>query len=178
MRYYTRTVTPSECEQHSSLREAVRPYRAAMLDLTRDLIAVPTENPPGNTYAQAVDLLCRRLVELGFTDTRVEGDCVLSFVGDGERTLYFSGHYDVVPAQSPSQFEPVTRGSNLFGRGSSDMKSGLAAMIYAAKAVRERGLLGDGRIGLVLVPTKRPPAREDPAISPIEVCLATAPSGC
>jgi len=129
-----------------------RHYRAAMLELTSELISIPTENPPGNNYAQAADLLCRRLRELGFTETRMEGDCVLSFVGDGERTLYFSGHYDVVPAQNPSQFLPVTRGSNLFGRGSSDMKSGLAAMIYAAKSVRERGLLGDGRIGLVLVP--------------------------
>ena len=123
-----------------------------MVELTSELIAVPTENPPGNAYAQAVGLLCRRLRELGFTSTRVEGDCVLSFAGDGERTLYFSGHYDVVPAQNPSQFVPVTRGSNLFGRGSSDMKSGLAAMIYAAKAVRECRLLGDGRIGLVFVP--------------------------
>jgi acetylornithine deacetylase/succinyl-diaminopimelate desuccinylase-like protein len=92
------------------------------------------------------------LRELGFKDTRVEGDCVLSFVGDGERTLYFSGHYDVVPAHSPSQFVPVARGANLFGRGSSDMKSGLVAMIYAAKAVRDCDLLGDGRIGLVFVP--------------------------
>jgi succinyl-diaminopimelate desuccinylase len=123
-----------------------------MLDLTSELIAVPTENPPGNAYSQAADLLCQRLRELGFTDTHVEGDCVLSFVGDGQRTLYFSGHYDVVPAQNPSQFLPVSRGTNLFGRGSSDMKSGLAAMIYAAKAVRDLGLLGNGRIGLVFVP--------------------------
>ncbi len=128
------------------------PESAAMLKLTSELIAIPTENPPGNAYRQAVDLLCQRLRELGFKDTRVEGDCVLSFVGDGERTLYFSGHYDVVPAHSPSQFVPVARGANLFGRGSSDMKSGLAAMIYAAKAVRDCGLLGDGRIGLVFVP--------------------------
>jgi len=123
-----------------------------MLDLTSELIAIPTENPPGNAYAPAIELLCQRLRELDFTDTRVEGDCVLNFVGDGARTLYFSGHYDVVPAQTPSQFVPVSRGANLFGRGSSDMKSGLASMIYAAKAVRDCGLLRDGRIGLVFVP--------------------------
>lgn len=123
-----------------------------MLEFTSELIAIPTENPPGNAYAQAVELLCEKLRELGFADTQVEGDCVLSFVGDGERTLYFSGHYDVVPAQNLSQFKPVTRDANLFGRGSSDMKSGLAAMIYAAKAVRDCGLLQGGRIGLVFVP--------------------------
>lgn len=130
-----------------------------MLELTSELIAIPTENPPGNAYAQAVELLCQSLRGLGFTDTRVEGDCVLSFVGDGARTLYFSGHYDVVPAQTPSQFVPVTRGANLFGRGSSDMKSGLAAMIYAAKAVRDCGLLRDGRIGLVFVPDEETAGR-------------------
>jgi len=130
-----------------------------MLQLANELIAIPTENPPGNAYAQAVELLCQRLRALGFTDTRVEGECVLSFVGDGERTLYFSGHYDVVPAQNQSQFMPVTRDANLFGRGSSDMKSGLAAMIYAAKAVRDHGLLGDGRIGLVFVPDEETAGR-------------------
>jgi len=128
------------------------PDRAAMLELTSELIAIPSENPPGKAYPQAVELLCQKLRELGFTETRVEGDCVLGFAGDGERTLYFSGHYDVVPAHAPSQFVPVTRGANLFGRGSSDMKSGLAAMIYGAKAVRDRGLLRNGRIGLVFVP--------------------------
>ena len=123
-----------------------------MVELTQRLVAIPTENPPGNCYAQAVDVICRQLEELGFADTRLVGDCVLSFAGQGERTLYFSGHYDVVPAQSRAQFEPRMRGANLFGRGSSDMKSGLAAMIFAAKAVRESGARLNGRIGLVFVP--------------------------
>src|ERR1700680_5071733 len=91
----------------SEILQAVAVYRDAMVELTRELVAIPTENPPGNRYGDAVELLCRRLSELGFTDTCVEGDCVLSFAGKGERTLYFSGHYDVVPAQSPAQFEPL-----------------------------------------------------------------------
>ena len=119
-----------------SLLDAAASHRDDMVALTRELVAIPTENPPGNRYGETAALLCERLAKLGFDDTRREGDCVLSFAGDGEPTLYFSGHYDVVPAQSPSQFEPRVKGANLFGRGSSDMKSGLAAMIYAAKAAR------------------------------------------
>jgi succinyl-diaminopimelate desuccinylase len=130
----------------------VASYRDAMVELTRSLIAIPTENPPGNEYPRAVQLLSSRLIDLGFADTRVEGDCVLSFLGAGDRTLYFSGHYDVVPAQSSMQFEPVIKGPNLFGRGSSDMKSGLAAMIYATVALRDCGVQLDGRIGLIFVP--------------------------
>jgi acetylornithine deacetylase/succinyl-diaminopimelate desuccinylase family protein len=135
-----------------SLLEAVAAHREAMIALTRELIAIPSENPPGNCYAETVRLLLLRLRELGFAETHMEGDCVLSLAGQGERTLYFSGHYDVVPAQNPSQFEPEVKGANLFGRGSSDMKSGLAAMIYAALALREGGFLSGGRVGMVFVP--------------------------
>src|SRR5579864_8234187 len=137
---------------NSDIKQAVAGYRDAMVELTRELIAIPTENPPGNRYADAADVLSRRLRALRFTDTRVEGDCVLTFAGEGDRVLYFSGHYDVVPAQSPAQFEPAVKGANLFGRGSSDMKSGLAAMIYATRALQDCGAPRDGRIGLVFVP--------------------------
>ena len=136
----------------SDLKQSLTGYRDAMVNLTRELIALPTENPPGSRYRDAVALICSRLSELGFNDTRIEGDCVLSFSGVGERALYFSGHYDVVPAQSPAQFDPAVRGSNLFGRGSSDMKSGLAAMIYAARALQDCGTQLEGRVGLVFVP--------------------------
>ncbi|HYL35822.1 MAG TPA: ArgE/DapE family deacylase [Bryobacteraceae bacterium] len=141
-----------DLEMSPPLLEAVESHREAMVELSQALIAIPSENPPGNEYQRAADLLSRRLRDLGFGDTRVEGDCVMSFLGSGERTLYFSGHYDVVPAQSASQFEPAVKGANLFGRGSSDMKGGLAAMIYAAVALSECGVRLHGRIGLVFVP--------------------------
>jgi len=124
----------------------------AMLDLTKRLIAIPSENPPGNHYEECACTLFDELVKLGFGDVTREGACVLASVGKGSRTLYFSGHYDVVPAQNREQFQPRIEGANLFGRGSSDMKSGLVAMIHAAAAARDEGLLTSGRIGIVLVP--------------------------
>ena len=131
--------------------EAVRRYLPEMIEFTRKLVAVPSENPPGDHYAEAVNVISRHLEQLGF-QPQIQGDCVLSFIGEGDRTLYFSGHYDVVPAESRTQFEPLISGNKLFGRGSSDMKSGLAAMTYAAKAVRASGVRLNGRIGLVFVP--------------------------
>jgi succinyl-diaminopimelate desuccinylase len=122
-----------------------------MIEFTRQLIAIPTENPPGNCYAQAADLIVRHLKDLGL-ESRIEGDCILATLGAGERTLYFSGHYDVVPAQHRSQFDSHIKGDNLFGRGASDMKSGLAAMIYAARALQQTGILLKGSLGLVFVP--------------------------
>ena len=123
-----------------------------MLELTQRLISIPSENPPGIRYEECVDALHQELEILGFDDIRREGLCLLASAGTGPRTLYFSGHYDVVPAQSRDQFQPRLEGANLFGRGSSDMKSGLAAMIHAAAAARDEGLLEGGRIGIVLAP--------------------------
>jgi len=124
----------------------------AILELAQRLIAIPSENPPGNHYDECIRILGDELNKLGFDDVRREGSCVLASAGTGPQTLYFSGHYDVVPAQSRDQFQSRVEGANLFGRGSSDMKSGLAAMIHAAAAARDEGLLKTGRIGIVLVP--------------------------
>lgn len=137
---------------NDALLETISADRQAMVELTQQLVAIPTENPPGVHYTEAAALLEMRLRALGFDDVRREGDCVLCFAGRGTRTLYFSGHYDVVPAQRREQFSPIVRDGVIVGRGSSDMKSGLAAMIHAARALREGGMLERGRIGLVFVP--------------------------
>jgi len=146
----TIAVATLHTEQLSRLRK--RLSEPAMLDLTERLIAIPSENPPGNRYEECARTLFGELDRLGFDDVRLEGACVLASAGTGPPTLYFSGHYDVVPAQSRDQFQPRVKGANLFGRGSSDMKSGLAALIHAAAAARDEGLLKAGRIGIVLVP--------------------------
>src|SRR5205085_5771474 len=115
------TLNPEQLS--SRLRQ--RLSEPAMLDFTKRLIAIPSENPPGNHYEECTRLLLEELDRLGFDEVRREGACVLASVGTGSRTLYFSGHYDVVPAHSRDQFQPCVEGANLFGRGSSDMKSGL-----------------------------------------------------
>jgi succinyl-diaminopimelate desuccinylase len=135
-----------------SLQAYLRANRREMIALTSELIAVATENPPGIRYTQCRRLLLARLKQLGFA-TRVHGECILAQIKPAAtRTLCFHGHYDVVPAQSREQFTPVLKGANLSGRGSSDMKSGLVAMIYAAKALEECDAKLNGGVTLVLVP--------------------------
>ncbi len=124
----------------------------SIVELTKALVSIPTENPPGTYYEECAAALIAELTALRFEDIHREGLCVIASAGPGPRTLVFSGHYDVVPAQNRDQFTPRVEGANLFGRGSSDMKSGLAAMIHAAAAARDEGLLEHGRIQLVFVP--------------------------
>ena len=128
-----------------------------------ELVAIPTENPPGTGYAACADLLERRMRELNldcerFAPVGLEMEnsdppvSLLTSFGSGERSLYFHGHYDVVPAQSAEQFRPFRKEHFLFGRGSCDMKGGIVAMLYAILAIRECGQRLNGKVGLMLVP--------------------------
>jgi succinyl-diaminopimelate desuccinylase len=151
-----------------------------MLDLTKRLITIPSENPPGNHFEECACTLLGELNRFGFDDVRRQDACVLASAGTGPRTLYFRGHYDVVPAQSRDQVQPRVEGANLFGRGSSDMMSGLAAMIHVAAAARDEGLLRTGRIGIVLVPDEKTagPVHEGLAISMGVGCLGETEAAC
>src|SRR5215469_12687823 len=59
----------------------------------------------------------------------------------GGPTLVFEAHMDTVSelGMSIPPFDPVRKGNFLYGRGSCDMKAGLAAMLHAIKAVRDSG---------------------------------------
>jgi succinyl-diaminopimelate desuccinylase len=120
-----------------------------MAALVEALVRVPTENPPGRELARCADVLCEALDRLGFAPELIQGHAaVRGTVGDGDVLVYYHGHFDVVPAQSPSQFEPVRRDGRIVGRGTSDMKGGLVSMLYGAAAARELGLLDGRRIVL------------------------------
>lgn len=81
-----------------------------------------------------------------------DGPCIAATFGEGGRALYFSGHYDVVPAQDQSQFQPVVRKANLHGRGAADMKGGIAAMAFAIRALIASGFEPKGRVISMSVP--------------------------
>src|SRR5229473_7859018 len=156
----------SEATRKDSILAWLRQREDEMAALLSELIAIPTENPPGRNYPACAALLERRLRNFGLDCERFfepagpekkSGEspaCLLACYGRGKRTLYFHGHYDVVPAQSAQQFEPVRKEHFLFGRGSCDMKGGIVAMLYAILALKETGAELNGRISLTLVPNE------------------------
>jgi succinyl-diaminopimelate desuccinylase len=146
--------------EENELVRLIEADRGAMRGLLAALVAAPTENPPARSYRDCVDRLASAVSALGFEHRRIEirspadapREALSAWTGPPGPTLYFHGHYDVVPAQAPEQFQPRLEGDTLFGRGSSDMKSGLVAMLYAAKALNTAGLPRGGRLGLMFVP--------------------------
>jgi succinyl-diaminopimelate desuccinylase len=140
----------------ASLLTWLRQREDEMAELLAELVAIPTENPPGSNLQPCSDLLEAKLRAAGLACERVQtGDDAVSLLaehGHGTRVLHFHGHYDVVPAQSPGQFQPTRKDHFLFSRGSCDMKGGIVAMLYAIRALRECGVELNGKIGLTLVP--------------------------
>ena len=133
-----------------------------MAELLEELVATDTENPPGRRLGECGVILRDAMDRLGLSPEilelapggELEDPCIVRGTaggGAGAQTVYFHGHFDVVPAQRRDQFRPQRRDGRIIGRGSADMKGGLVSMIYGAAAARELGLLGHGRIVLHLV---------------------------
>jgi acetylornithine deacetylase/succinyl-diaminopimelate desuccinylase family protein len=156
---------PATRKQSGAILSWLRQRENEMAALLAELVSVPTENPPGKNYRACVGLLERHLRQMGFTCERLASggsndtgldpaECILAAYGSGRRALYFHGHYDVVPAQSPEQFRPLRKEHFLFGRGCCDMKGGIVAMLYAMLALKQAEADLNGRIALTLVPNE------------------------
>jgi len=108
----------------------------ATIDLLCDLIRRRSVTPD-DAGCQA--LLSERLTNLGFTCETMQFNDVTNLWarrGTTAPVLCFAGHTDVVPPGDEEQwstdpFEPTFKDGFLYGRGSADMKSGLAARVIA-----------------------------------------------
>jgi succinyl-diaminopimelate desuccinylase len=138
----------------------------------REMVSIPTVNPPGDRYGDFARYSKEVLESLGFSVRVFEVPAdyvrryypdyanypryvVLGRYGGGSPVVQFNGHYDVVPPGSGwtrNPFDPVVEGGRLYGRGSSDMKGGIAAFLAAAKSFIESGRGFRGSIEVALVP--------------------------
>ena len=137
--------------------------RDALVELTRELVQIPTINPPGDAYRACARLLGNRLGHAGFEVSyqRAEGA-----LGDSERyprinviaryegrepgpCVHFNGHLDVVEpglGWSLNPFAGVVRQGRLYGRGTCDMKGGIAAAVVALESIIAAGIRFPGAL--------------------------------
>jgi len=137
--------------------------RDELVDFTAELIRIPTVNPPGENYRECAESIGVRLGAWGMAVQYVEAEgraehtkshprvnVIGRLEGVGARPcLHLNGHFDVVPPGDGWTVDPfagLVRDGRLYGRGASDMKSGLAAAAFAVEAIRRAGVALRGTV--------------------------------
>lgn len=135
------------------------------LDLAKTLISRPSVTPDDQGCQK---MMANYLQPLGFNIENMkfgEVDNLWARYGSEGPLFVFAGHTDVVPTGPVEQwthppFEPTLDGDTLYGRGSADMKSSIAAMMVACKAVIESGADIKGSIGFLITSDEEGPAHD------------------
>jgi succinyl-diaminopimelate desuccinylase len=137
--------------------------RDEVVALTVDLIRIPTVNPPGEHYEDCARFIGSVLERYGFdveyhaaegrpehTPRHPRLNVIGSRRGSAPRpTVHLNGHFDVVPAGEGWTRDPFggeVADGRIFGRGSCDMKAGIAAAIVAVEAIRRAGVTLSGTV--------------------------------
>ncbi|WP_323676964.1 M20/M25/M40 family metallo-hydrolase [Halorubellus sp. PRR65] len=119
----------------------------ALVDLTRDLLAADSQNPPGDTTAVAsVVRDAMEAVDVTVRESSVDPakpNLLFEVAGERDLTLLYNGHLDTVGYDASEwAYDPlgeratVDGDDRVYGRGATDMKGPLAAMLHAARAYR------------------------------------------
>jgi succinyl-diaminopimelate desuccinylase len=133
-----------------------------IVQLTADLVRIPTVNPPGEAYEACARWLGADLQRRGFDVEYIAADgrpehspryprvnVVGARRGGGGRVVHLNGHIDVVPAGDGWTVDPfagLVRDGKIYGRGVCDMKAGIAASVFAAEAIARAGIDVPGTI--------------------------------
>ncbi len=136
-----------------------------VIDLLCRLVRRPSVTPDD---AGCQSMLVDRLTRLGFECETLQYNDVTNLWarrGNAAPVLCFAGHTDVVPPGDEAEwksnpFEPTFVGDTLYGRGSADMKSGLAAMIVALENFLARHADHDGSLALLITSDEEGRARD------------------
>lgn len=125
------------------------------LELLRELIRIPSENPPGREVEKAEFL--REFFARNGLEAKLEEvapgrpNVIVEFGADRGPVLVLGGHIDTVPAGEGWTFDPFggeIADGRVYGRGACDMLAGVASMCAAALAVKRSGIELGGRIAV------------------------------
>ncbi len=143
-------------------KEVIQPDSTRLMSLLKEIIGYRTVAPPGSNYEEIVDWLIPIFKNMGFAteklampgevfaakcaDSRLVGDRFnlrASLIVGSEKTLVIYAHLDVVPAEGEWQSDPFSlleKDGRVYGRGVSDCKGSIAALIAALEALLKKGL--------------------------------------
>ncbi|HHQ48171.1 MAG TPA: YgeY family selenium metabolism-linked hydrolase [Acidobacteria bacterium] len=141
-----KTVTGVGSEIETEVLRRVAEAAPDCIDFLRDLVTIPS---PSGAERLACEHVAREMERLGYDEVQVDGmGNVLGRIGSGSRVLAFDAHVDTVGISNPKQwkvdpFGGSISGGVLYGRGASDQKGGLAAIVHGVAMTRQVGLPED-----------------------------------
>ncbi|WHY73412.1 acetylornithine deacetylase [Fictibacillus enclensis] len=128
-----------------------------LIEILRSLVAFRTESPPARNTEEAQHYIKYLLRDLGFETEEwglFPGDTIVAGTKPGRnseqyQSLILNGHIDVIAAGDEAEwehqpFELRKDGDFLYGRGTADMKGGMASTLFALQLLRELGVELDG----------------------------------
>lgn len=135
------------------------------LELAKELISRPSVTPDDQGCQS---LIADYLKPLGFEIEHMkfgDVDNLWARLGSEGPLFVFAGHTDVVPTGPVEKwafppFKPTVAGDTLYGRGSADMKSSIAAMMVACKNLLDSGTSIKGSIGFLITSDEEGPATD------------------
>lgn len=140
----------------NSKKEGVNMERERKIQILKDIVNIDSTN---GHEEQVANYLQKLFAEYGIESEKVQYDVdrasLVSEIGSNDgKVLAFSGHMDVVDAGDVSKwkfppFEATEHEGKIYGRGATDMKSGLAAMIIAMIELHEEKQKLNGKIRLL-----------------------------
>jgi acetylornithine deacetylase len=125
--------------------------------LTQELVRIPSENPPGNelpVVKYLEDWLKERSLEYQMVSAEPgRPNLIVSYGPDGGPVFMLNGHTNVVPPGDGWTVAPYGGDlvdGKIYGRGSSDMKGGISAILHSLDAIRRSGARLKGKLLAVL----------------------------
>ncbi|WP_228550305.1 M20 family metallopeptidase [Salinibacillus xinjiangensis] len=130
------------------------------LDYLKQIVQIDTTNPPGNELPLA-ETLKNLLDSVGIPNTLLihgenRANLIAELVGNKntDKVLGLSGHMDVVPIGDKvwkyPPFSAHEADGKLYGRGTSDMKGGLVALLYAMIQIKQENISFSGKIKFLM----------------------------
>ena len=134
------------------IHDYIHGHKREIVDTLKNLIAIPSVRseaeeaaPFGRECARVLEFTQKLYDDNGFdTELDVEGGYLLSYYGEGKKSLGLFAHADVVPVGDDwtltQPFAPTVINGCIVGRGALDDKSAVVSSMYAARIIRDLSL--------------------------------------
>lgn len=139
--------------------ELIESYESEMVKKLCEIVSIPSiegspeeDMPFGKEVHRALKYTLKLSEEIGLSPLNVDNYAGHADYGDGEETIGVILHLDVVPAGSDwtvKPFDPKVIEGKIYGRGTTDNKGPLIAVLYAVKAIIDSGIVPNKKIRVI-----------------------------